>query len=484
VDSKKNYKKLLITKDQMALLKNSKELQNTEIYGNMFNAINSYDSISEQDLLNDIRFDSKAKAAIKNNVPDIIKEVIQEWSGIGNSEVSDGKVHCQLCGTQNTYVFYIKNKYTGIEMNVGSSCINKFPDIENVKQIKRNIQEENKRIKEQSRLIEFEAADEDYIFFVSQAEEKFKKLDILLPSKMDGKVKGILYNLNAIKRDYVSSGGDLSDVINRIKILKLDFNREWVLVQKFYEKNKNNPLACPKYVADWLSNKNKPLLVEIRKNDGKFDYNTIQSIYNGRFIDENLELFKSKLDSNITKLHRRNGNKLVFSIKNNDYTYPVYYMVSTKTFMEFIGCQCFFIKGYKYNSVDFMTLEIIDSEENFRAIYNRIQGLLLNIGYDIDIEENTLYKYIKRLPMKVSSGKKWGKIERRKEIAYRRISNDKIFEMMSQLLYYDDSTIKNKFKRYFDSIENNWISEHEKKRYAEIAGEAASLQKQKEFIPY
>lgn len=78
MDSKKNYNKLLITKDQMTLLKNSKVVQNTEIYGNMYSAINTYNSINEHDLLNDLRFDSKAKTAIKNNVPNIIKEVIQE----------------------------------------------------------------------------------------------------------------------------------------------------------------------------------------------------------------------------------------------------------------------------------------------------------------------------------------------------------------------------------------------------------------------
>ncbi|GEM_PF-6507008 len=78
MDSKKNYNKLLITKDQMALLKNSKEVQNTGIYGNMYSAINTYNSINEHDLLKDLRFDSKAKAAIKNNAPNIIKEVIQE----------------------------------------------------------------------------------------------------------------------------------------------------------------------------------------------------------------------------------------------------------------------------------------------------------------------------------------------------------------------------------------------------------------------
>lgn len=481
--SNKSYKKLLITKDQMALLKNSKEVQNTEIYGNMYSAINTYHSINEQDLLNDLRFDSKARAAIKNNIAEIIKEVIQEWSGIGNSEISDGKVHCQLCGTKNTYVFYIKNKYTGIEMNVGSSCINKFPEIENVKIFKRSIQEENKRVKEQSRLIEFEAADENYSSFLKHAEEKYSKLDILLPSKLDGEIKRILYNLNVIRRDFVSCGGDLSDVITRCNLLKNDFNNEWKLVEKFYEKNKNNPLACPKYLVDWLTTNNKNLLVQIKKNDAQFDYNTIQSIFNERFIDENLNLFKSKLDSNNIKLHKRNGSKLVFSIQNKDYIYPVYYMISNKTFMEFIGCQCFFIKGFKYTSTDFTAIELLNSEENFFAIYNRIRRLLLNVGYDIEIEENTMYKYIKKLPLKINSEKKWGKIERRKEVLYRRISSDIIFKLMSQLLYSNDLAIESKFKKYFESLENNWISEQEKTRYAEIAGEV-TLQKQKEFIPY
>ena len=134
----KKSSKLLMRKEEMILLKNSEAGKNTDMYGNIYQVLSNYDTLSEEEFHTNKLLDDKSRAVILNNKKILIDEIKDEWVGIGTSDEASGEIHCQLCGRKNKYVYYIQNKLNEKELNVGSDCINKFPGIDNVRALRRS----------------------------------------------------------------------------------------------------------------------------------------------------------------------------------------------------------------------------------------------------------------------------------------------------------------------------------------------------------
>lgn len=118
--------KLILAQDEVILLKNSEIAKNSDIYGDLFIAIQPYRTVSKKDLEEDITFDDKSKAVLLNNKKMLIDNIKDEWSGIGYSDETDKEIRCQLCSHLNRWVYYIKNRNNGNELHVGSDCIKNF----------------------------------------------------------------------------------------------------------------------------------------------------------------------------------------------------------------------------------------------------------------------------------------------------------------------------------------------------------------------
>ena len=136
-----NKSRLLITQQEMVLIKNSEETKATEIYGNLFDCIAFYKKLSIQEMENDATFDDRARAVLMSveNKKMMMEKIMNEWYSSKDFEETDRDVFCQLCKTKNKYIFYIKNKLTDIELHIGSECVKKFPDIIGVKQETRKL---------------------------------------------------------------------------------------------------------------------------------------------------------------------------------------------------------------------------------------------------------------------------------------------------------------------------------------------------------
>lgn len=132
--------RLLITQQEMVLIKNSSEAANTELYGNLFDCIQDYTKLSKTDLDNNIVFDKKARAVLLNseNKKVMMNKIMDEWYSIKNYDIVETLIKCQLCGRPNKYVFYIHNKITEIDLHIGSDCVKNYSDITGIKQQKRD----------------------------------------------------------------------------------------------------------------------------------------------------------------------------------------------------------------------------------------------------------------------------------------------------------------------------------------------------------
>ena len=120
----------------MSLLKHSCILNNTNIYGNLFDCLKFYDRLKEKDFNSDLRFDEKARSVVQNNMKTLLEDAQREWTAVSMCEVTDRDVFCTLCGTKNTNIYYIKNSISGEEINVGVNCASEFPGFLNLNRLK------------------------------------------------------------------------------------------------------------------------------------------------------------------------------------------------------------------------------------------------------------------------------------------------------------------------------------------------------------
>lgn len=482
-----NKGKLLIRRDEMVLIKNSQSAMNTDIYGNLYTCLQGYNSLSVGEFEGNKDFDNKAKAVILNNKSMLMDSITEEWMALACNEDETKKVHCQLCNTPNKYIYYIQNSNTDKELHVGSECIKKFPKVRNVKKIKKDLSE-SKRIKEeQRRRIEFQEMELPDLNFIREAEGKFDNIDILLPHELYIKIKEILYCLNTTKTNYIKNGGKKEEVFKIYNDAKKQFENLWKQALEFFNKNKNKKLVCRGKVAKWLHENKPEIWLEVSQNGGFFNENTLKNAYQKEYVEDHIEDFRKHLSEKDISIVGVTGAAIRFSIENNDYKYPLTFSIAYKDFMRNIGCFCICTSKYLYTRNDLANYKIDDNMLNFNSLYNRIRNIIRNIGFDIEVDENTETMYYKMLPREIKSNSKWSNKSRLSEAYYKKFERRQFFNICLPIIFKDDEEIEKVFKLVFNKLKNskeNWITEEDKRKYAELAAEAASRQKQREFIPY
>lgn len=78
-NKKQSNNNLILRKIDLVLLKNSEETKNTETYGNLYESLMPYTTLSPNDLKQDIVFDDKARMTLTHNVKTMMDCI---WSGI------------------------------------------------------------------------------------------------------------------------------------------------------------------------------------------------------------------------------------------------------------------------------------------------------------------------------------------------------------------------------------------------------------------
>ena len=105
--------RLLITQQEMVLIKNSNETKNIEVYGNLYDCVQEYKKLSKADLDNNRVFDKKARTVLLNpeNKKIMMNKIMEEWYSVKNFDVVDTLIKCQLCGRPNKYIFYTQTSH-------------------------------------------------------------------------------------------------------------------------------------------------------------------------------------------------------------------------------------------------------------------------------------------------------------------------------------------------------------------------------------
>ena len=479
--------KLLITQQEMILIKNSNEVTNTDLYGNLFDCIQDYTKLSKTDLDNNIVFDKKARAVLLNseNKKVMMNKIMDEWYSIKNYDIVETLVKCQLCGRPNKYVFYIHNKITEIDLHIGSDCVKNYSDITGIKQQKKRLSQLQREQAQQKRKIEFEMREEDEVGFIADAENKFKEFPVVLPYKLHTEIKDVLYQLNLSKTTYIKNGGNLEDVYSVYCALKEKFNDLYKQAHKHYQTVKDNILVCDKETAIWLLKYNSSVWEKVSKNKGIFCADTLMKVYDERYVNKKVKEISAHLKDKDLKIIQISRLYIHFSIKNERYIYPVTFMMSLKKFMENVGCYALTDQQYKFGKEDLKDIIIEETNKNFHAVHNSIVDLLNRNGYDFIIEDKTAQAYWKKVT-RYERRSRWSDRVFSTEPMYKKSNISLFLKTLSLFLLHDEAYLERNFDIIKKQMESGkvWITQKEKNDYEEAAKYARGMQKQKEFIPY
>lgn len=485
--SSNHNQRLLITQQEMILIKNSNEATNFELYGNLYDCIEKYKKLSKTDLDNNFVFDKKAKAVLLNaeNKKMMMNKILDEWYSIKNCEIVETLVNCQLCGRPNKYVFFIRNKITEADLHIGSDCVKNFPDITGIKQQKKRLSQLQREQAQQKRKIEFEVCEGDEVDFIENAENKFKEFPVVLPFELYTTIKDILYQLNLLKSTYIKSGGNLNEVYSSYCVLKGKFNDLYGQADKHYQTVKDNSLVCDKETAEWLLKNDFSVWEMVSKGNGIFCVDTLKKVYDERYVDKKIREIISHLKDEDLRILQISKSYIHFSIKNERYVYPVTFIISLKNFMKNVGCYALTDQHYQFGKEDLNDIAIEETSNNFYAGYNSILDLLKRNGYDFIVEDKTAQAYWKKLSG-YERRNKWNNRVYLTNPMYKKSNISLFLKALSLFLLKDETYLEENFGTFVKLMENGkvWITQKEKNDYEEAARYARGMQKQKGFIPY
>lgn len=395
----RKLEKSILSRDEISLLLNSEASKDKNICGNLYDILLKINNLSSQKLkaislfdLEKYGIDSKAISVLTYNKDKFFSIILHEWYAEQKiDEDPNKKYRCGLCNTPNKYIFYIRNTKNDILLNVGSSCIKKFPGIEGYTEATKRFKDVIKKQQELSRTYQFKEKIPEVENIISFAKSYFDTLPILLPEKLYISLRDISDRMRSIYSRYVYDGRTpYKTTMTSFELFQLqiqNFENLKLEADKFISENINKSNMCKRREIDWLlKNDNENIVLSIAKNNGQYTTHTLSNIYSNEFIKDNFELFVSNNCSNVFKIKGVNQktNKIIFAFNKLGYTPPLMFFISYHDFMASIGSQCVI------NNKQYGNTEIIESA----ALFPLKDNLESIIRYTHNMTYESYYEFL------------------------------------------------------------------------------------------
>lgn len=397
--------KSILSRDEISLLKNSDEIKNTDLYGNLYAIllrITALEAVTLNELI-EYGLDNKGVTILTHNKGKLIDDITHEWYIESKStEDPDKKIRCGLCNTPNRYLFYIKNRLNNVQLNVGSSCMKKFSEIEGYANHKYELGKIQRNQRERARWLQFHERLPEAESIIDSANFYFDNLPILLPYKIYFPLEECVHLLHIIHVQYIKYGKSpkefqkesfelFDETLNK-------YNRLKVKADDFIKKNINKPFICKRSEIDWIvKNKKEQLLKKISLNNGIYTVETLSEISSMLFIIQNFYIFTKRMSSQfINLIHPKDENSsLYFTIRQgNEYLYSI----NVKKFMKQVGVKCFFDTTYMIDEQElFKVSKIVITNKTLEYVTESLKDDLDKMRYALLIDDyaENVYLYHK-----------------------------------------------------------------------------------------
>lgn len=397
--------KSILSRDEISLLRNSEILKDTDLYGNLYNVLIQLlelKAVTIDDLM-EYGLDDKGITILTHTKGKLIDNVMQEWYVESKSaEDPDKKVQCGLCNTPNRYLFYIRNRLSNAQLNVGSSCMKKFSEIEGYANHKYQLGKIQRNQQQTARWIKFNNKFPEAESIIDAANFYFDNLPILLPYKIYFHLEECVHLLHVIHVQYIKYGQSpkefQKDPFELFDEILNKYNRLKVKADDFIKKNINKSFICKRPEIDWMTkNKKKQLLKKISLNNGIYTVDTLGEISSINFISKYFSIFLNRIQTQFIKLiqPKDENDSLYFVVRQgNEYLYNV----SIKRFMKQIGAKCFFDTNYMIAEQElFRVSKIVISNKTLEYVTESLKDDLDKMRYALLIDDyaENVYLYHK-----------------------------------------------------------------------------------------
>ena|GEM_PF-3820395 len=450
---KRRKKGLLIDKHIRQLILYS-TIIDIPYYQKLKDVLTKYEKIYESDFEDTGDFDTEVIKIIKYSIKEVAESAESEWYNKENNcdvveDYNNNPIKCQLCNTNNKYIFYIVNRETRKELNVGSDCIMDFPSLnsingKNVKQLKNIKVREVKKIK---RINEFNTKFPDALEIIRSFQHSYDDILICIPYLNYKRIPEIIIEMKQIYNNYIKNKNrdiafkEFEKLINEYSNIQKE-------IELHIEENKDKELICKKEILDWLKTNGKIDVIEkIARNDGIYNKETIEHITKNSFLESKRECVKKSLENTDFRIGDIVDGKIYFIYTNDSYSNDLIFYISNIEFMHFYGAKVIINKENIKNEDIRSKLKIEMNKNNFNSIIGKFDKVVKNLGYEIEYRESIDIVAYKNTRKKL----------------YKEI-NFKIFISKNvNILFIEHNELKEKYKQIFSKI--IWKDISEEKRY-------------------
>jgi len=320
--------------------------------------------------------------------------IAEEWKSTSNESLpSNTKLVCELCGNPNCkLLFEIKNTITGVKLNVGSSCINKFKSIsksfegyKDLNQLRRKRNIEFNQLNREG-MLKNKIGDKS----VTYQKWQVKTFDYVLPYEKEVNRNNLINNFITLHNDFINKGNINSDntklfkTLNQIREKINNIDISITLEQKAYN---ISDCFCPYYIEQWVKDaytNNNTIINQIKNNNGKLDNYTIKYIYNDDYLNNFIDVINKQLIKTPIKISYIKDYKIHFKVRN--YASDLY--IPSKDFMAEFG-HYIFDKKYTFDYKEILSIikANINSDVTLSELIEIFNDLMIKNNYKIISKE-------------------------------------------------------------------------------------------------
>lgn len=376
--------KRIISLEERQLVLNSNVVKS---YPELEKLLLKYDRIYKSDFEDTPDFCGEMQTFILYSFKDVVKEASKEWVAIFNDDEIPSKdkrlwKRCSLCNTRNKLIFYIRNRISSVELNVGSECIKKFPHLYDAQglSIDKIIRNRNKELDKIERNNRFNAAYPGTEDLIKSWRTEYDSTPVVVPFELHNRVEELIKNANTVYTEYISGKTNESSIplfgtlIDNYKELSKD-------IQLHVRRNIDKKYICTLAIKQWLiDNKLKEVLTSIMKDSGFLTRETIRFIYYPPFVNDYLEAFQGKLAKTRFTLERFRDNSLTLKY-NGGHGENFFFECTAKAFMYAFGSCIMDDEAYISEDELLSVLALTWSEQNISKMIEKFNTALKRTPY-------------------------------------------------------------------------------------------------------
>lgn len=381
------------------------------------------------------------------------EEYIEKSSSEWKNEKPIGlkKKPCQLCENKKSELKYIiVNVITGIKLEVGSSCITKFPKMdekyhgESISTTDKWLRNFPERIDRLGNFVEMYNGGKD-IFQMWKV--KYDGFMIEFPSDYDKEFRKIKNNANRIYDGYIKGNLKYED-IKSFQIYIDDFNYFYKKCEKFYEENRNNKYICTKEIAKLLKKKQLNTTLDIIKGGNcSIPKGLAKSISEVGFIKNFKEEIFEAFSKFKIKLEEIDSQVIEFSYKYMTFE-PIKLEIQIDSFTNRYS-EIFYGENNFEKEEIFNSLTLKNERANINEFLGILEYLLSKKGFEFDYDVTLHAKQITELHKK--NGKRYA------NIPIKNIINNYV-----KVLYISDKEARDFLIKEIENVK--WITYEQRKK--------------------